>query len=432
MTGKSSPLELNTCSLPAATVNHDKSANYISKCQKTTRKRLRILRRAKGHKSYKTKLRHYLSSNDAKISASYNAIRARYPKRKIAINRVISVANSITCHAPISEQVTLFDLPKASGGYRTVCDFGWVWRATAYMLKPVLEMQYDEQRKSFQHYFRGYRSAVRLARKLVMDGHNYVCHLDIENCYPSFNVNEFCENLSLPKAVTKSVCSLKQAHALYREGGEHTKGDLPSEQIRLSLPQGLPVSPLVAEIIISGLKWKNTSSVKVVNFADNFLIVGKSFEKVSEAAKILSTAVAELAGGSFRLKPAPVIHACEGFEFLGHDFQLVGKEILLGPTRRAVDEATRIMESYLATLDHLRGHDLPAKTLKEALAVYGKAKAFLSSWMAAFDECEQIGEWGKALNTHLANLQSFWGISDEGILNHYDVDAEFTWFSYAG
>lgn len=228
------------------------------------------------------------------------------------------------------------------------------------------------------------------------------------------------------------MCALRCAHAVWREDGTTVSPNILTEKVRQSLPQGLPVAPLIAEIIISKLVWKNPPGVKLINFMDNFILLGKSEAAVIEAANTLSAAVSALAGGSFSLKPAPVVHTTAGAEFLGHDFQMVDGQLLVRPSLSAVNECARMMEHYEEELSTLFSYQKELLVpMEDVLIVAGKMRAYLTSWAAAFSECDEMEEWKAAFAITMQECLGVLGVSDEKIKAYYDADAEFIWHGYS-
>lgn len=378
-------------------------------------------------------IRTYLQANAAKIAGSYHAFRARHPYRKVDWDLVLQTATKIQFSEPIDEHVRLFWIPKGSGGERPVCDFGPVWRATAYTIKPIIDLVLSTNRRPFQCFFDGYAHAVRKARQYIEDGYFYVCHLDIKNFYPSVRVDELGKMLPLSKGVVSHVCALKDAHVVSRAaGGKYVPVCISDEKIRQSLPQGLPIAPFIAEIIVSKLDWKQTKNIVMINFADNFLILGKSIKKVEKAADALRSAVAGLSGGSFGLKPAEVATVSAGFEFLGHDFQLVDGELILRPGLAADNEAARTMDEYLEEFESLWNcGKTPISSHERALTILGRMLAFIQSWRAAFGECPEIGFWVDPYLDVIDEAAVSLGATSADVKAHYDKAAEFYWSGYS-
>lgn len=387
----------------------------------------------KGSGNLKAAQHAYFTSHSVKVAAAYTYYSHRFPAQKPAPSRVFLAANAFKWGYQIQETVAVLLVPKGAGGHRLVCDFGPAWRSAAYGLKPILEMHLRTVAKPFQHFFEGYKSAIREAKTRISAGFEYACHLDIKDFYPSIRISALGPVLPLPMGVAGHVCALNDAHVVTRGGPPSNWVDSLSEQARLSLPQGLPIAPLIAEIVIANLVWKNAPGIVMINFADNFLILGKSEARVDKAAKALRAKLEALAGGPFVLKPAAVVHLSEGCEFLGHDLQLLPDGLLTRPSFMAQEECSQTLQEYENSIDSLFS---PQKDLlgdkQEVLAVAGKMRAYLSSWLAAFSECDGIDEFIVAFESMLSACLGAYDIGDVELAAHYDKNAEFEWHEYAG
>jgi hypothetical protein len=425
--------KLNTCSISGVSVAASAQHAEVRKCLANAAKRLRAITSAseKSGSAVELAVRAYLSSRAVRVSGAYNYYRHRFPNRPVNLRHVLSVASSFKWNAPIAESVTLFTMPKGSGGRRLICDFGPIWRSAAYGLRPLLELRLNASKHPFQYFFLGYKKAIARARHLLAAGPRFICNLDIQNCYPSVNVSQLGKLLSLPQGVVDNVCALKDAHVVWK-GDQHDPKGFLTEKIRWSLPQGLPIAPLIAAIIISTLAWKSIPGVVLINFADNFLLVGKSKKAVTKAADALRAEVKALAGGSFCLKPAEVVSSEEGFEFLGHDFQWLADGLLLRPSSSAEDECARVFQSYERELNSLYSpKKLPLVPKKQALKIAGRMKTYLLSWCAAFDECHGINQQRAALESAMQHCLAPLGIAMDQLGRFYDASAEFSWHGYS-
>lgn len=211
---------------------------------------------------------------------------------------------------------TAFLIKKRDGSERLVekLDFSGlvIQRYLAKILSEVFDKIFKESSLGFRKGL-GREKAVGLIQSAVSEGYQYVIEADIEDFFPSVDLDILAGILDfyLPKndAVLKTVLlkSVNNGYILNGDFYPRTKG----------LAQGGPLSPLLANLYLDSFdekvkKW----GAKIIRYADDFLIFARSKEEaenmVSKAEGFLSTLHLKLQKEKTAIKPVE-----DEFHFLG-------------------------------------------------------------------------------------------------------------------
>jgi hypothetical protein len=139
---------------------------------------------------------------------------------------------------------------------------------------------------------------------------------------------------------------------------------------------------------MAALSWVSTEGVAIINYADNFLLLASSEEKLQKAVEDLTKAVGNLPGGHFHLKPYENTTLASGITFLGHQLYEASGTLRIGITEtndsHFFNELIRIDDKFhQLKLDSAGGKQKGIKLVAEF-------HAFSHGWLAAFRECDEI------------------------------------------
>lgn len=145
------------------------------------------------------------------------------------------------------QAVRRHDIPKASGGIRTlgiptVLD-RFIQQAVLQVLQPIFDMTFSEH----SHGFRPGRSAhgaVRSAQRYIQEGHRWVVDVDLEKFFDRVNHDVLMSRLAR-KIGDRSMLRLVRR---YLEAGVMADGVV--VQRYMGTPQGGPLSPLLANVLL--------------------------------------------------------------------------------------------------------------------------------------------------------------------------------------
>ena len=243
-------------------------------------------------------------------------------------------------------------IPKAGGGQRplgipTVLD-RVIQQALAQVLGPLFEPGFSRFSYGFRPR-RGAHDAVRQAREYLKQGYSVAVDMDLAKFFDSVNFDVLMSRVSA-KVPDRSVLRLvwRYLRAGVVENGPCSKAKRvlhggpwsPSEK---GVPQGGPLSPLLANIVLHDLDMElEKRGHKFVRYADDFLVLVKS-ERAGQRVMASLTRFLEkklrLAVNPVKSKVAP-LNQCR---FLGFTFRrkkIVWSDKLVAQFQRRVKELT--------------------------------------------------------------------------------------------
>jgi group II intron reverse transcriptase/maturase len=234
-------------------------------------------------------------------------------------------------------------------------------------LSPVFETEFLDCNFGYRP-GRSALDAVSRVEALVKDGCKWVLDADIRSFFDTIDQElllQFVEE-KVPEPPISSLLS-----GFLRAG---VFEDMSLREEYLGIPQGSVISPLLANIYLHRFDRKLLEEAyHLVRYADDFVILEASQERAGEAlvdvARILKTLRLSLNEDKTRL-----IHAREGFVFLGYYIDVKGK----GPCRKAIDVITRRLQEISSQ------QDIDAETKVEQL------KQATRGWSSYFHTCRGI------------------------------------------
>lgn len=272
-------------------------------------------------------------------------------------------------------------IPKASGGQRplgipTVLD-RVIQQALAQVLEPLFDPEFSDRSYGFRKR-RGAHDAVRQARAYLKEGRTIAVDMDLAKFFDTVNFEVLMRRVG--RKVGDPVV-LRLIWRYLRAGVMEDGQEKPSEQ---GVPQGGPLSPLLANIVLHDLDMElEKRGHRFVRYADDFLVLVKS-EKAGQRVMASLTRflkkVLRLEVNPAKSKVAPLNQS----RFLGFTFR--GKKIVwsdksLAQFRRRVRELTG--RSWGVSMDHRMA----------------RLSEYLRGWMAYFALSEhyrpipELDEW---------------------------------------
>jgi len=182
------------------------------------------------------------------------------------------------------------EIPKPTGGTRplgipTVLD-RLIQQSIAQVLTPIFDPEFSESSFGFRPR-RSAKDAVRQVREYIRQGYRIAVDIDLAKFFDTVN-HDLLMHLVSRKVHDKRVLALI---GRYLRAGVKVNGRL--EKTRLGVPQGGPLSPLLANILLDTLdKELETRGHKFVRYADDFVILVKSQragDRVMEGMKTFLT-----------------------------------------------------------------------------------------------------------------------------------------------
>jgi CRISPR-associated protein Cas1 len=200
--------------------------------------------------------------------------------------------------------------------------------AAAMVLTPLVESELGANTFAYRQGL-SRMTAAREIERLRNLGYHWVLDADISNFFDTVDhsllflrFQELCDDAELLKLIRAWLTA------------EIADGQLPRKKNTLGLPQGCPISPVLANLYLDKFDERiEQEGFKLVRFADDFLILCKTKPKAEAALKLSESALAEL---KLQLNndKTRITTFSEGFKYLGYLFI----RSLVLPTKMHPDE----------------------------------------------------------------------------------------------
>ena len=162
---------------------------------------------------------------------------------------------------------------------------------------------------------RGVDDAVRAITQWRKRGYEWVVEADIVRCFERIPHDPLLERLAETLGEGRDIDAVIDLIALWVDQA----GDA-LETPGIGLPQGSPLSPLLSNLWLDGLDDAlEKPGLRVVRYADDFVILCKTEERARQALDLASDILADHAL-ELASRKTQVVDFDRGFEFLGHLF----------------------------------------------------------------------------------------------------------------
>ena len=211
------------------------------------------------------------------------------------------------------------EIPKENGktrplGIPTAVDRG-IQQAITQVLTPIYEPKFSETSYGFRQ-GRSAHDALREIMEYIDAGYQYVVDMDLEKFFDTVNQSKLIQVLSQD---IKDGRVISLIHKYLRAGVIVRKK---FEETELGVPQGGPLSPLLANILLNELDHElERRGHKFVRYADDMLIFCKS----KRAAERTLENITPFIEGKLFLKvnqEKTIVSYIRGVKFLGYSFRI--------------------------------------------------------------------------------------------------------------
>jgi RNA-directed DNA polymerase len=209
------------------------------------------------------------------------------------------------------------EIPKNTGGTRplgipTVLD-RLIQQAIAQVLGPIFDPGFSDSSYGFRP-GRSAQEAVRKVREYIRKGYRIAVDMDLSKLFDTVNHDLLMHKVAIRVRDKRVLCLIGK----YLRAGVVVNGRL--QHTPEGVPQGGPLSPLLANILLDGLdKELEKRGHKFVRYADDFLILVKSLragERVMESIQHFLERKLKLKVNQSKSQVAPP----EEINFLGFTF----------------------------------------------------------------------------------------------------------------
>ncbi len=186
--------------------------------------------------------------------------------------------------------------------------------AAAMVLTPLVESELGANTFAYRQGL-SRMTAAREIERLRNLGYNWVVDADISNFFDTVDhpllfqrFRELCDDEELLKLIARWLTA------------EIVDGQNPKVKNTTGLPQGCPISPMLANLYLDKFDERmEQEGFKLVRFADDFLILCKSKPKAEAALQLSESALAELKL-QLNNEKTRITTFSEGFKYLGYLF----------------------------------------------------------------------------------------------------------------
>ena len=188
-----------------------------------------------------------------------------------------------------------------------------------FALDPIAEEQADTRSYGFRK-FHGVHDCVTYL-KLVCGSYTatrrHVLDADIEQFFPSVSHQWLLDNIPLDKKILREF--LKAGFC----------EDFTFHPVNEGFPQGSPISPVLANMSLNGLREWLGDEFLFVRYVDNFIVLGKTKQALEEKALPKIRKFLEPRGLRLNLEKTQIREISQGFDYLSFNFREYSN-----PTRR--------------------------------------------------------------------------------------------------
>lgn len=180
-----------------------------------------------------------------------------------------------------------------------------------FALDPIAEEQADTRSYGFRK-FHGVHDCVTYLN-LVCSSYTatrrHVLDVDIEQFFPSVSHQWLLDNIPIDKRILREFLKAGVSE------------DFTFHPVNESFPQGSPISPVLANISLNGLREWLGDEFLFVRYADDFLVLGKTKQALEEDALLKIRKFLEPRGLRLNLEKTQIRDISQGFDYLSFNFR---------------------------------------------------------------------------------------------------------------
>jgi RNA-directed DNA polymerase len=206
-------------------------------------------------------------------------------------------------------------IPKGGGKFRPLGIPSVKDRVAHEVIRSIIQPIFEKQFHKSSHGFISGRSCITAMNELLgyhKQGYNVVVEADIKGFFDNIPHKLVMDMVTRELSDGKTLNTVRKfLQAGVMEDGKFiytTKGT----------PQGGVISPLLANIVLNHLDWTlDSQGYKFVRYADDFVVLTRSFEEAEKALVAVKTCIEEDLGLELSPEKTRITNFEKGFEFLG-------------------------------------------------------------------------------------------------------------------
>lgn len=360
--------------------------------------------------AYAKCLKRCMASEAWLVAARFKANARKEFKHRETATQILQGANLAFWDCRPEETVKVRVKPKKDGSFRPICvfgpDFSMMLGASSALLQSIFVPKVWQCDYSGSRGYGGMHHAIQSAASVASEGKLYFGLADIRRFFQSFDVKDCA--LAFP-AHKKIIDAYLGGDYLTMECKPPSGLSVTSilEDARQGGLIGSPLSARMGGLVMSQLKWEEPTIL--LNYVDDFLILGQSLKEVESGLKALESKISALPGGHFRLHSKGLGHLTKGACFLSHDLLFEGTAVRIRCSLKSQEE-------FYGELRHLTVPESQLKEIGETthrhklVEQLGRSWSYAKSWGEAFKLCEDAEEHVSVVRCVLGVAASNWKI----------------------
>ena len=220
-------------------------------------------------------------------------------------------------------------------------------------LEPISETTGDLNSYGFRPKRSTHDAIQQCFSALGMDNRaQWILDADIQSCFDEISHQWLRENIMIDKRVLNQWLN-----------SGFIEGNHLYETIR-GTPQGGPISPMLANLVLDGLEnaihsaCKKTDKVNFVRFADDFIVTAKTPDILNNNIIPVINQFLECRGLSLSKEKTRIVHIEEGFDFLGFNLRKYNGIYLTKPSKDSISSVKKKIKETVQNAYGWSGADL--------------------------------------------------------------------------
>lgn len=274
----------------------------------------------------------YLRSFSARLAAVVEENNKRPLDERAAEAELLRIVSHMDVWRPCHELVVVSARPKANGRYRPIMSFGLQHRARQRLVAKAIIPFLCPHPGQYAVQGGGRNAACDAIITALRDGYKWVVRLDVAEFYLSVDPRRVERLIPAPRKVVDACMvsdrlnlaagdSIANATDPSRDTGAEAGLSFIARS-RSGIPQGSPVSNLVAEMLLAPVLALLPERARVIAYADDILVLTQTKREAEAHLETLRRALGTHPAGSLQLKHAEIHRASDGFNFLGYRFRV--------------------------------------------------------------------------------------------------------------